>query len=471
MGRAVGDPRPLPQFFWQYHVFVDPVLAAKYPPGHSLLLAAGYLAGAPWLIPLMLAGINAGLLYLLARRWIGRGPAALAVVCAATSGISMRFWPSYFSETTTATLFLVAWWGLVRHWETGANRWLLVLAGAISLGEITRPVTMLAFAAIAAMPTLASLRKHHSWSQAIPAVALGGAVFGASLAWNARVTGVPQRMPFAEYARRYTPTDRMGFGASSDRPADTVSTELLRYAQLDRRMHERYTPKSMGNAIATRIALIAQGTWNYAGLPIILLFAASAGLPRSVFRIVVATVLAVFAAYLGYGHIASWTVYYLELQAPLAFLTVVGIVVVAERLTKRWVGRGRGLGADSSLTRRALFMTGAAVLIFPSAVEARASRNAHIADRALIDAFDAAIRTMPAGPAVVFVRERSEEHPERTVVDNVVDLNAASLWTVHDRAEENRSLLPLVRGRALYRLDEERSNGLVRFRVTDLTIP
>src|SRR4029078_11563155 len=114
-GRAVAEARPFPEFFWQYHVFVDPVLAAKYPPGHSALLALGAIVGGPWLIPLLVAGICAALLYSLARRWTGRDAAALAVALAATSGISMRFWPSYFSEPTTATRFLVASWTTVQH--------------------------------------------------------------------------------------------------------------------------------------------------------------------------------------------------------------------------------------------------------------------------------------------------------------------------------------------------------------------
>src|SRR5262245_237557 len=71
-GRAVADGRPLPEFFWQFHVFVDPILAAKYPPGHSALLAPGAAGGVPWLISLLLAGTCAAVLYSLARRWTSR---------------------------------------------------------------------------------------------------------------------------------------------------------------------------------------------------------------------------------------------------------------------------------------------------------------------------------------------------------------------------------------------------------------
>jgi len=42
-GRWAMPAPPLPDFFGQAHVLVTPVLASKYPPGHSLLLALGTL--------------------------------------------------------------------------------------------------------------------------------------------------------------------------------------------------------------------------------------------------------------------------------------------------------------------------------------------------------------------------------------------------------------------------------------------
>jgi hypothetical protein len=275
-------------------------------------------------------------------------------------------------------------------------------------------------------------------------------------------------MPFSEYARRYTPTDRIGFGATSEQPSDTVSPELTRFAQLDRRMHERFTLGTLGPAVFSRVATITRGTWYYAGLPVVLLVAAGMGLPNAIFRLVLGTILLVFASYLLYGHLASWTVYYLEIQAPLAFLTAVGVFVVADRLStatsvSAWAVRDR-LGM-----RRLLVVVGGIVLLAPGAAEARAWREAHVADRALVDAFEAAIGTLPRHPAIAFVRENSDAHPERTVVDNVVNLRTAALWVVHDRGVDNQRLATLDSGRTPYLLNEERDNGLVRFRVSELS--
>src|SRR6476661_1617953 len=41
-GQWAAPAAPIPAFFEQFHVFVDPVIASKYPPGHSLLIAPAY---------------------------------------------------------------------------------------------------------------------------------------------------------------------------------------------------------------------------------------------------------------------------------------------------------------------------------------------------------------------------------------------------------------------------------------------
>jgi len=190
-------------------------------------------------------------------------------------------------------------------------------------------------------------------------------------------------------------------------------------------------------------------------------------LPRAVFRAVVATTVVVFAAYLAYGHIASWTVYYLELQAPLAFLTAVGILVIAKWAARRLSGRGLFRG-DLNAAQRAVFLLGAALLLAPAIGEARWSRVSHIADRALVDAFDKTIEPLAARPAIAFVRERSDLHPERTVVDNVVDLNSAPLWIVHDRGSDNARLISQAPNRMSYLITEMREGDSIVFRVTRL---
>ena len=64
-----SQPSPvIPEFFEQMYVLVTPVFAAKYPPGHALALAPGFLLGWPMLMPLVLSAGTGGLVFALARR-------------------------------------------------------------------------------------------------------------------------------------------------------------------------------------------------------------------------------------------------------------------------------------------------------------------------------------------------------------------------------------------------------------------
>ena len=69
--RWTGAARPLPQFFEQLYVLVDGVLASKYPPGNSLVLAAGVLIGLPGLPVLVMNVCSSALTFALARRVAG----------------------------------------------------------------------------------------------------------------------------------------------------------------------------------------------------------------------------------------------------------------------------------------------------------------------------------------------------------------------------------------------------------------
>jgi hypothetical protein len=62
---------PLPQFFEQMHVLIAPSVAAKYPPGHSLILAVGAWLGLPGLVPLVLSAIAGALVFVVSRRIAG----------------------------------------------------------------------------------------------------------------------------------------------------------------------------------------------------------------------------------------------------------------------------------------------------------------------------------------------------------------------------------------------------------------
>lgn len=145
-GRWTAPSPPMPEFFEQAHVLLVPRLAAKYPPGHSMLLAIGAVVGFLPLIPLLLAGVTGALLFVAARRVSTGAVALLTWIIWLSSPMVQRFAPGFYSESTTAACWLGGWLALM-EWRAGrGGRWLIVLALLIGLGAITRPLTMLVYA-------------------------------------------------------------------------------------------------------------------------------------------------------------------------------------------------------------------------------------------------------------------------------------------------------------------------------------
>src|SRR5689334_4189332 len=153
-GQMVAAGRPVPEFFEQYHTFVEPIVAAKYPPGFSLLLVPGIWLGLPGLIPALLAGASTALAFLLACELASMPVAFVTVVLMNASSVAIKFNPTYSSEVATTFLVLLSWLALHRHWTTGRAYWLLALAAAVGWGAITRPLTLLAFAIPTGVVTL-----------------------------------------------------------------------------------------------------------------------------------------------------------------------------------------------------------------------------------------------------------------------------------------------------------------------------
>jgi hypothetical protein len=95
----------------------------------------------------------------------------------------------------------------------------------------------------------------------------------------------------------------------------------------------------------------------------------------------------------------------------------------------------------------------------------RAYRGAHQEWVAAADALARAVNDIHPQRALVFVIEDIASHPERSSVQNVVDLNHAPLVLAHDRGERDSLLIESLRDRAAYVLREENANGVVRFRL------
>ena len=217
---------PMPEFFEQFHVLVTPTYASKYPPGHGLLLVPGIWLGLPGLVPVVLGGLAAALLFILVRRVTNGWVATLTFVLWLPLRDNLRFKPSYFSENTTSVLWLLGWWALLEWWETGRERWLALVAACTAWIAITRPFTAVAFALPIAAVVLWRVARQRSWAQLARPALVAVAIVGVLPLWSTKTTHSWHELPDMLYAKLYFPFDALGFGLDTTPPARALPPDM-----------------------------------------------------------------------------------------------------------------------------------------------------------------------------------------------------------------------------------------------------
>ena len=212
-GRLSYPSPPLPEFFEAAHILVVPRFAAKYLPGHALVLAPFVAAGAAWLAPCLLLGVTAALLFVAARLAglsLAAGIGAAALLLGA--GEVFPFFASYLSQSTalaTVAALLVA--ALAVERKPSAAR-IAALAGCAAFAVLVRPFTGAAALAVCAAVLLRLGRRVplRMLGWALPPLAAGALV--AIVACKA-ATGSWTTAPWSLYAHQYMPYDGPGIGA------------------------------------------------------------------------------------------------------------------------------------------------------------------------------------------------------------------------------------------------------------------
>ena len=338
-GHWTAAARPLPEFFEQFHVLVTPVLAAKYPPGHSLLLSLGVLVGFPAIIPLLLNGLTGALTYVLASRLAGVLTGVLTWLLWLMTPVNLIFRPSYLSNVTTGALWVLGWWALLKWWESGARRWLLLLAACAGWCGITRPLTAVAFALPVAVLVIRRIWQRRLWTDLDLALAVGACLLVILPLANQRTTGHWLEMPWATYSRQYTPYDRPGFGFDSTPPLRESNGEMRRYTGTLRPLHLHHTPAMLPSLAKERLHSFLEVTW----IPLLVPFALVGAVVMSragVVPLISAGVL--FLVHLVYAHPLDWMVYYLEMVPVVAFSIAVGVVTLGGSVSRVFI-KQRGL--------------------------------------------------------------------------------------------------------------------------------
>ena len=454
-GHWTAPAPPLPEFFEQYHVLVTPVLAGKYPPGHPLVLVPGIWLGLPGLVPVLLAGVAGGLVFALARRFANPWAALLTWIVWTSSPGNLHFLASYLSQTTTVVLWLAGWWALAEWRVTRKPAWLFWLSLSSAWGIATRPFTGAAFAATAGLVVLVDVCRRRAWRELAVAALPMAAVAGVIALWSARTTGSVRTTPYALYSRIYFPYQRFGFGLPArTAPLRPLPPDMARYGEWFEGLHAAHTPKSVPRDLVERLRGIALDAWGQGRWPMALfavpgLFVLPA---EGAFALATGALLVLF--YTPFAHPWPWAVYYLELQAPLAFVTALGIwaaitwIAARPRPVRREVAR-------AASQRGALVSIVVVLALLPlSASAVVRARRTFRRESAYFRSFRLLVDSIPERRAIVFVRYQPDHFPHHSLIDNDPDLAAAKTWVVYDRGVEDQRLMKIAPYRAAYVYDE-----------------
>jgi hypothetical protein len=447
-GSWTAPARPLPEFFQQFHVLVTPVLAAKYPPGHPLVMSIGEALKFPALVPLLLNGITGALVFVLAARIAGPMAGLITWLLWLLAPMNLSFRPSFLSNVTTSGLWILGWWGLLNWWDRRSRGGLLLLAGCVGWCIITRPLTGLVFALTSGPVVLRRTWQCRLWKDLGLATALGIVLIAVLPLANERTTGHWLHLPWTAYARQYTPYDRLGFGFDSTPPLHRPNPEMIRYMGLMHAVRRRHSLDALPTNTQRRIRSILEGIGGRASA-ILLLFTAVGlvSLPRQAILGLAAAGTLVLV-HLAYPHPPTWIVYYLETVPVVAFVAAVGIRRLLSLRQSSDHFRLAGLVIASG---SAILFAGLVVSLAQGLPRARHRKLLAAAPHA---AFAEQLRGVAASKVIIFVRHDRRHAVSQSLIMNEPDLQRARVWVVHDRGPENARLRSIAPDRVSYLYDQ-----------------
>jgi hypothetical protein len=450
-GHWTAPSPPIAAFFEQMHVFIEPAVFAKYPPAQALTLVPGIWLGVPGLMPALLTGVAGALVFWLARRLANEWTALLTWWLWTTAWPTLFWSASYYSETTSTAMWLIAVWATIRWRDSGRSAYLLCVAATLGWGLMTRPLTIAALALPLAFVILRRVMTTREWRMLAAPVVLGAAILALGPLWNQKTLGDWRLDPYPHYSRVYFPFDKPGFGVDPTPPLRPLVPETIAAVGEDSRaLHAPYTLSAVPSAFVRR--LIGILVWCTDGWRLALgaLMLAAALHSSGVERAGVITIALLLLAYLLFAHPPMWTVYYVEVLPILYFL--------AARELGRVVHKFSGLGSEATSVRWPAAAANAslaiALLLLPLGVnDVRRVRGAIDVRNAFHRAAEAALAKLPQEKAIVFVSYPPSQNPHLGLTRNEPDLASAVRWVVYDRGPRNVELRALAPDRAAYRLD------------------
>ena len=319
-GHLTAPSPPFAAFFEQLYVFIEPAVFAKYPPAHALTLVPGIWLGLPGLMPALMTGLAGVLVFWLARRLANEWTALLTWWLWTTAWANLYWSASYFSETTSTAMWLVAVWATIRWLDSGRSAHLLAVAATLGWGLTTRPLTMAALALPLAFVILRRVMATRAWQTLAAPVALGAVILALGLLWNQQTLGDWRLDPWSQYARMYFPFDKPGFGVDPAPPLRPLVPEMVAVGELLRDLHAEHVLSSLPAAFAMRLIGIRRWCADGWRLAIGVLILSAVLHASGVERAGVVTIALFLIAYLTFAHPPMWFLYYVEVLPICYFL-------------------------------------------------------------------------------------------------------------------------------------------------------
>lgn len=212
---ALPLPEPVAAFLVQNSVLTSAGWTSIYPPGHTVLLAAGFLVGAAWAVGPILLASTVLFTYLALDRLYPTETATvrIASLAVAASPFLLLLGSGYLSHGSAAAAAAVAFWAALRAWH-GRSAWALLAGASFGLMVTSRPWMGLVLGGSLVAGTLACAwwRDGRSvgwlgWRMAL--AALGSLPFAlAMFAYGTSVFGAPMRLG---YDVAFGPAHGLGF--------------------------------------------------------------------------------------------------------------------------------------------------------------------------------------------------------------------------------------------------------------------
>jgi hypothetical protein len=175
-GRLSLDPPPVPMLFVHENVLVNATRwCSKYPPGWPLLLALGWLLGAPWIVDPLLLGVSVFGVWRLGRALFDPAVGRLAAAALAVSPFALLMSAGFLAHGPA--LCAAVWCLALLAEATGSgSRARLAAAGLVGgFAFLIRPFTAVALLAPVVLWALIRMRHERRWIGAAGWMALGAA--------------------------------------------------------------------------------------------------------------------------------------------------------------------------------------------------------------------------------------------------------------------------------------------------------